>query len=160
MTIPKDKVAACQVLENGGEAVSVNTHAFADLRTCKAFLVVREQLNQLHITLCIGKERVEELVKLDIKNRIALEEEAVNILHKTLFCIQQAPIERHTAQYHVSLHNLIPIPCAFAFAEIALRFLQREGAKIDIAGDTAMQTALVLNEVVHHPTGRTSASNK
>ena len=78
-------------------------------------------------------------------------EQPVYVLCQTVGSVQQAEIERDSAEQHVALQYLVFVPFAVAKSQVFLRFMQVERGQVQVAGDAGMQPPFVPRYLVSHP---------
>ena len=77
--------------------------------------------------------------------------EPVNVLCKTVRGVQEAQVKGNAAEYHIALQNLVSVPSAVALPQIFFRIMQVKRGKMQVAGDSCVQSSLVGFYLVRHP---------
>ena len=159
--IGADEIAELQVFQGLGQcAARRQFECFLQLLLRHAFPVADQFLNHLTGHRGVLEQRAKQEIVFRAQRCAIGEKEPVDVLGEGEVFVEHVYIIRYAAENHVGLGDLVARPNDAFLLQLRLHLAQGERRKIDGARTAVVKSALVANDLVHHPRGGTAADKE
>ena len=136
-----------------------NAHSFSKLTACHTVEFRAECLDDIHIPLRGSIQTGIYILEL-LVNHGVVEEEGIDILRQVLLVVYSVKIIGYAAEGHVGNGHFIAGQMESSTLEVHLTFLQRERQQPHSFRNSSMQTAVIPDDIIKHPTGSGATYHK